>query len=98
MAVSRAEVLLPPDLLYEIQKYVQGQEIYIPKLADNHARWGECSGIRADLARRNSEIVIRYNSGATIDELMAEFHLGYDSVRKILREQRKNSPELNWAL
>lgn len=85
MATSRAEMLLPPELLNEIQKYVQGREIYIPKATENYARWGERSGIRADLAERNRDIVRHHINGAGVEELMAQFHLSYDSIRKIIR-------------
>lgn len=96
MATTRAELVLPASLINEIQKYIQGQEIYIPKAAENYARWGERSGIRADLNRRNCEIQALYLEGAGIEDLMARFHLGYDSIRKIVRDQRrKNVSEVN---
>jgi Mor family transcriptional regulator len=95
LATSRAEMLLPPELLNEIQKYVQGREIYIPKATENYARWGERSGIRADLAERNRDIVQHYINGASVEELMSQFHLSYDSIRKIIRKSNRRLDQRN---
>ncbi len=84
-----AELILPCDLLREVQKYVEGQEIYIPKRSQTRLGWGEMNGTRAFLTERNRSILHAYQRGASIDQLMAEYHLGYDSVRKILRKARR---------
>ncbi|MGE5550155.1 MAG: CD3324 family protein [Bacteroidota bacterium] len=84
-----AEGILPRNLLQEIQKYVEGQEIYIPKRLQARMAWGESNGTRAALAERNQAILRAYLDGDDISQLMAQYHLGYDSIRKILRKTRR---------
>lgn len=76
--------VLPARLLAALQRYAAGQQLYVPR-PSGRLRWGERSGARADLTRRNEEIRGRHAAGAAIETLMAEFHLGYDSIRKIIR-------------
>ncbi|MFY9145982.1 MAG: helix-turn-helix domain-containing protein [Bacillota bacterium] len=81
--------ILPKSLLEQVQKYVQGQEIYIPKRSQTRLRWGEANGTRKQLDMRNRAIVSRYMRGESIESLMEEFHLSYDSIRKIVRKGKK---------
>lgn len=85
----KAEDVLPEALLEEIQEYVQGMEIYIPKRPEKRLGWGERSGARQLIRRRNQEIVRRYQRGESIASLMEHFHLSYDSIRKIVSAHRK---------
>ncbi|MHA6484082.1 CD3324 family protein [Paenibacillus sp. strain BS8-2] len=80
--------VLPPSLLLELQKYIQGDLIYIPKPANQRASWGEVSGTRKLLAERNSEIVQCYVNGATVAELERKYHLSSESIRKIIVKAR----------
>lgn len=84
-----AEDVLPDHLLDEIQEYVQGVEIYIPKKPETRLRWGERNGTRKYIAQRNKEIVKRYRQGESIYSLMEGYHLGYDSIRKIVSASGK---------
>lgn len=84
-----AEDVLPNSLLREVQKYVQGAEMYIPKDSNTRLGWGERNGTRLQLAQRNKEIYERYADGEHIEFLMEVFHLSYDSIRRIIREVRK---------
>jgi len=81
--------ILPRNLLEQIQEYVQGQEIYIPKRSQTRLGWGEGNGTRSQLDRRNRTIVYRYMQGESIESLMAHYHLSYDSIRKIVRKGKK---------
>ncbi|HHT43184.1 MAG TPA: hypothetical protein GX014_07280 [Firmicutes bacterium] len=85
----KAEDVLPEALLEEIQEYVQGVEIYIPKKPETKLGWGELNGTRRLIRRRNQEIVQRYNKGESIASLMESYHLSYDSIRKIISANRK---------
>ncbi len=76
--------VLPPSLLKELQKYIQGDLIYVPKPADQRANWGEVSGTRKLLAERNREICVHYRNGATVAELERKYHLSSESIRKII--------------
>jgi len=80
--------VLPPSLLKELQKYVQGELIYIPKPSDKRASWGEVSGTRKLLAERNEEIYRFFTSGWTIVDLEKKYHLSGESIRKIIVKTR----------
>ncbi|ALS26334.1 Mor family transcription activator [Paenibacillus sp. 32O-W] len=80
--------VLPPSLLQELQKYIDGELIYIPKKNDRRAKWGELSGTRKLIARRNEEIWRSYRSGCSIAELERRYHLSEDSIRKIISKTR----------
>ncbi|MCM3126405.1 CD3324 family protein [Paenibacillus urinalis] len=79
---------LPPSLLKEIQKYIQGDLIYIPKATEERARWGEKSGARKQLAQRNAEISLYYSKGWSVSELEQKYHLSSESIRKIVVKSR----------
>lgn len=84
-----AEKVLPKHLLQEIQRYVQGVEVYIPKKSEARMGWGERNGTRKQIAKRNQEIVSEFLQGESIHSLMERYHLGYDSIRKIVSSYRK---------
>lgn len=81
---KNAAEILPTHLLQALQRYAAGQQIYVPRPTER-LQWGERSGARAALAARNDEIRRRRREGASVDQLMDEYHLGYDSIRKILQ-------------
>lgn len=81
---QNAAEILPARLLAEVQRYAAGEQLYIPRPAER-LPWGARSGARADLARRNEMIRQRYHDGTPMEQLMSEFHLGYDSIRKIVQ-------------
>ncbi|AWB44909.1 hypothetical protein DCC85_12215 [Paenibacillus sp. CAA11] len=84
MKYVNADVILPDHLIREIQKYVNGGMIYIPKPEDQHKKWGEASGGRKYLQQRNREIRLRFASGISIDQLAAQFCLSCHSIKKIV--------------
>jgi len=86
MSYVKAEEVLPKHLVEEIQKYVDGKLLYIPRKGENSFSWGEKSGTRERLAKRNQTIVERYNAGETVEILSREFYLSEKRIRGILRE------------
>ncbi|MDD2630226.1 MAG: CD3324 family protein [Limnochordia bacterium] len=80
-----AEDVLPPRLLRQVQEYVQGRELYVPKKMEDRAGWGQRNGTRRKLELRNQEIRRRYAAGEAIHSLMEAYYLSYDSIRKIVR-------------
>jgi Mor family transcriptional regulator len=80
---KNAAEVLPDHLLQRLQEYAAGQVLYVPTPL-RRLGWGERSGAREELRRRNEAIRARRSAGASIDLLMAEYHLGYDSIRKII--------------
>lgn len=45
--------ILPRELIEQIQKYVDGKVIYIPKKQKNKKQWGENTDTKQVLALRN---------------------------------------------
>ena len=88
MPYTNAEEVLPPDLLNEVQKYVQGEQIYVPRPGDTRLGWGVKNGTRHMLEKRNSRIKELKHSGWSIMNLADEFNLSPDSIRKILYSKR----------
>ncbi|NLM25530.1 MAG: hypothetical protein GX208_05385 [Firmicutes bacterium] len=84
-----AEKVLPKQLVREIQRYVDGVEVYIPKKSKTRFGWGERNGTRKQIAKRNQQIVAAFLRGESIPSLMDKYHLSYDSIRKIVSPYRK---------
>lgn len=83
MKYENAKELLPEGLLKEVQKYAGGKLLYIP--VENESKsWGEVSGYRQKLLKRNVMISNRYKAGATLSELAEEYFLSLDSIKKIV--------------
>ena len=88
MSYKNGKDFLPPSLLKELQQYIQGELVYIPKLEKTRAGWGENNGTRKLIEKRNREIYQQYKNGATVMELIQRYHLSEDSIRKIIVKTR----------
>jgi len=86
MSYVNADDVLPQALVKEIQKYVDGQLIYIPRKNEKSLSWGEKSGTRDRLAKRNQTIVNRYYSGETIAKLSEVYYLSEKRIQGIIHE------------
>lgn len=84
MKYVKVETILPDDLVREIQKYIQGEYIYIPSQVEKRKKWGENSGSRTYIESRNEEIRSKYACGHKIKSLAEEFFLSVDSIKKII--------------
>lgn len=93
MSYVNAESVLPEKLVKEIQKYIDGQLIYIPRKSENSLLWGEKNGTKEKLAERNQMIVNRYYSGQTIAELSEEYFLSEKRIRGIIHEYEFSKSE-----
>jgi Mor family transcriptional regulator len=90
---KNAKDIFPPELLKEIQKYVQGERVYIPQLENVRTNWGKKSGSRLEITFRNNEIMKKYKEGLSMDELAELFCLSGESIRKIVY---RNTREVNY--
>lgn len=84
LAYKNGKDILPIELLEELQQYIQGEIIYIPKKKNERARWGEVNGTRELMKDRNSEIYNLYKKGFKIEDLVNLYHLSEDSIRRIV--------------
>lgn len=84
MSYVKAKSILPEELIKEIQKYVQGKTIYIPKTENNYQKWGTRSGGRKAIDERNSCIKKDFNDGKSLNQLADDHFLSPETVKKIL--------------
>ncbi|MBY8914059.1 hypothetical protein KY305_15060 [Bacillus sp. YC2] len=89
MKYMNANKVLPEKLIVEIQKYIQGETLYIPKLETEHRKWGTSSGGRQLLDRRNADIRNSFISGTDIPQLAKEYYLSIETIKKIVYSHKK---------
>lgn len=77
-----AKKALPDNLVKEIQKYINGAYLYIPKI--ERSTWGVDTGIRQELDQRNEQIINSYNNGIEIAVLAEGYCLSEERVRAIV--------------
>ena len=80
--------VLPPDLLKEVQNYLSGELMYVPRKDESRAAWGQKSGLREQVFNRNLKIVELYKTGASVMDLTDEYCLSEASIRKIIYSGR----------
>jgi len=86
MSYLNGKDILPAELLKEVQRYVQGKSIYIPR-ADRAP--AAIRGRAADISSRNSAICARFAEGISARQLAEEYFLSMQAVYKILAADRK---------
>ncbi|WP_026695140.1 CD3324 family protein [Peribacillus kribbensis] len=84
MKYVRATSVLPPSLIAEIQKYIQGETIYIPKPEGTHQKWGTNSGGRKMIDERNAAIRQAFKEGSGIGSIARDYYLSAETIRKIV--------------
>ena len=89
MKYVKIETILPDYLIEEIQKYIQGEYVYIPAKVEERKKWGESSGSRVYIQNRNEDIRSKYANGYKIQNLAEEFFLSIDSIKKIVYAKNK---------
>lgn len=88
MGYIKAEEILPSEIIELIQQYVDGQNIYIPRKADNRLEWGSGTQIREELHSRNQQIYSDYLRGMKMSELAERYYLSVKSIQRIIRERK----------
>lgn len=86
MSYINANNILPIELVNEIQKYVQGVNLYIPKIPEKKRT---DSGYKHELYERNKEIYDRFQSGNKVSELAKMYYLSDKSIYRILGQMKK---------
>lgn len=84
MKYINANTILPDMLIEELQKYIQAGYIYIPAKNEQHKSWGELSGYREELNKRNKVIITEYKQGTSMEDLAERYHLSIYAIRKII--------------
>ena len=89
MRYMNANQVLPEKLILEIQKYIQGETLYIPKKETEYRKWGTSSGGRKMLDRRNAAIKNSFNNGIRIEQLAIDYYLSVETIKKIVYSSKK---------
>jgi len=88
MSYKRAIYILPNDLLEQVQEYVDGEFIYIPRKLGNKKEWGTKTSTRKELQQRNMQIYEDYLAGNSLQKLSEKYFLSMKSIQRIMRKQR----------
>lgn len=83
MKYSNAAEVLPERLLKELQTYLDGEMLYIPR-SSTKKDWGADSGSRTFYRERNEEIKRLYKKGVSIDTLAKQYRLADSTIKKII--------------
>lgn len=86
MSYQSAIELLPKELLEQVQEYVDGRVIYIPKKQENKRQWGENTDTKQFLASRNFQIRLDFQDGMSIKQLAEKYFLSEKSIQRILKK------------
>lgn len=86
MSYINAKSVLPEEMIEKIQKYVNGVNLYIPKIPEKN---NTCSSYKLELYRRNQEIYKLFLQGEKVSELAAKYYLSDKSIYRILNGMKK---------
>ena len=90
MKYRNARDIFPEALLRQIQRYVSGETVYIPRPDGSSKRpWGETSGYQQFIHECNAEIRSNFSGGKSIEELAETYCLSYDTIRKIVYSRKE---------
>lgn len=89
MSYLKAFDILPTEVVAQIQKYIDGELIYIPRKEENKKSWGENTNTKEFITSRNRTIYLDYNKGMCTAQLSQKYFLTQKSIQRILREQNK---------
>lgn len=88
MGYRKAEEILPIEIIEMIQKYVDGESIYIPRKENSRQEWGEGTRIRQELQERNRQIFADYRRGFKTATLADKYFLSEKSIQRIIHRMK----------
>lgn len=89
MSYKKAAQILPDELVRQIQQYVDGEAIYIPRADERRRAWGDSTVTRRELRDRNESIYREYLGGATMAALAQRYFLSLKSIQRIICTLRR---------
>ena len=87
MRYMKAADVLPPDLLAQVQAYIDREDLYMQPVPSRKP-WGAANGRKAETLARNQEIYRRYREGTSVDQLAEAYFLAPKSIWKIIARLR----------
>ncbi|NNU78256.1 CD3324 family protein [Clostridium estertheticum] len=91
MSYVKATDVLPEEVLDLIQKYVEGEYIYIPKKECNRKLWGETTKSKKETSARNADIYKMYEEGVSVKIFSEMYYLSSKSIQKIVLKIKKEN-------
>ena len=88
MGYRRVEEILPMEIIELIQRYVDGENIYIPRKENQRKEWGNKTLIRQELEDRNIQIFTDFQNGYKVQDLSIKYFLSEKSIQRILRKMK----------
>lgn len=88
MRYKKAQDILPAELLEQLQGYIDGAYLYIPRKEENRLAWGDRTQSKRETAARNREILAKAEAGADPAALANEYYLTEKTIRRIIQEER----------
>lgn len=89
MTYKKAEHILPIELIQQIQEYVDGEYIYIPRKKENKKGWGANTSFVKEITIRNEFIYKDFLSGNSIVLLSKKYFLSSKSIERIVYKMKK---------
>ena len=80
----RIEEGLTKEIVEQIQEYVDGVKVYIPKKADSRKSWGSNTDTKQLVSSRNQQIRLEHQNGLTVSELAQKYFLAEKTIQKIV--------------
>ena len=80
MGYRKAEEILPMEIIELIQRYVDGENIYIPRKENQRKEWGNKTLIRQELENRNIQIFTDFQNGYKVQDLSIKYFLSEKSI------------------
>ena len=87
MKYKNAAEILPPGLLRDVQRYIEGELLYIPR-SDAKQEWGAVSGSKKFYLERNSQIRELFRGGRSVEELARKFGLSGSTIKKLIYQKK----------
>ena len=91
MSYIKAADVLPEEVLDLIQKYVEGEYIYIRKKECNRKLWGQTTKSKQETSARNADIYKIYEEGVSVKILSEMYYLSSKSIQKIVLTLKKEN-------
>ena len=88
MGYLKALEILPADIIKQIQEYVDGEAIYIPRIKESKREWGSRTNTRAILETRNKNVYEDYLAGMSLTQLAKKYFLVEKSIQRIVRQEK----------
>ena len=88
MRYIKAADVLPEELIRQIQSYVDGETLYIPRKESRRKAWGDNTSSKEQVRARNEAIFRQYQAGVSISRLAEEYYLAPKSIQKIISKMK----------